>query len=127
MTLGATRRFARSLGPGTAERLAVAYGIFPSRRSPLCLSDSGCALTGPLLVARCFPVARVSSQPDRGHLDDLLLFWFKCQVAEVQNHLWIGSLVMADFNPSPFGSNAPIEVTSSAEAATWNRSVVQLL
>lgn len=64
MTLGATRRFARSLGPEQLSDWQLLTGMFPSRRTPLYLADSGCPLTGPLLIGRCFPVARVSSQPD---------------------------------------------------------------
>src|SRR6185312_2480825 len=89
MTLGATRRFARSLRPGKAERLAVAYEGFPPRRSPLCLSDSGCAVTGPPSGSASIPAARVSSQPDRMLSYGHVLFSFKGQAAEGQNYLWI--------------------------------------
>lgn len=48
----------------TAGSLAVAYEAVSPRRSPLCLSDSGAALIGPLLVAALDRAARVFSQPD---------------------------------------------------------------
>jgi len=48
----------------TAGSLAVAYEAVSPRRSPLCLSDSGAALIGPLPVAALDRAARVFSQPD---------------------------------------------------------------
>ena len=80
MTLGATRRFACSLGPGKAERSAVAFEAFPPRRSPLCLSDLGCALIEILSGNAVFPAVRVSSQPDWKKRHDLVLFYFKSTV-----------------------------------------------
>lgn len=53
------------IGSETARYLAVAYGVISPRRSPLCLSDSGAALIGPLLVAAYDRAARVFEPTQR--------------------------------------------------------------